>query len=97
MTQEPEPQAERLGRLAFAYCKIGTVSLLCGRFALPVAAVLSATLFLVSYMKGKKDTKCIGRYPLGVAAFWLCILTLWLLCQFRVLAAPDWLRAYFGI
>ncbi len=72
-----EARSEKLGRLAFAYCKIATLSLLAGRFVLPVAATLSAGFFIVSYFQGKKDTKCYLKYPLVAAAFWIVVLIFW--------------------
>ena len=87
-----ETSGERFGRLAFAYCKIATVSLLLGRFALPVAASLSAGFFVVGYLQGKKDTRCVGRYPLGVAALWTLVAAVWLLCEFAPNRVPVWLH-----
>lgn len=87
-----ETRQERFGRLAFAYCKIATVSLICGRFALPVAGTLSALLFIAGWVGGKKDTKCYLRYPLGAAAFWLVIVGIWFACEFAVDTVPFWLR-----
>ena len=86
----PETRGEHAGRLAFAYCKIAFVSLLCGRFTLPVAAGLSALLFLTGYVQGKRDTKCWAKYPLGIAAFWLLVLALWLGWEFAPHAMPWW-------
>ena len=92
MSPTDEPRGERFGRLAFAYCKIAFVSLLCGRFTLPVAAGLSAIFYLVAYAQGKRDTKCWAKYPLPIAAFWLLVLGLWLACEFAPVAMPPWLR-----
>ncbi len=84
-----EDRAETFGRLAFAYCKIATVSLLLGRFALPVAAVLSAGFFVVAWWRGKRDTRCYLRYPLAAAGFWAVIVAIWLVAEF--IGLPWWL------
>lgn len=94
--RSPEPASERFGRLAFAYCKIATVSLIAGRFALPVAAFLSALFFVVSYVRGKKDTKCYLQNPLLAAGFWIVILVAWVLTQLYSASLPEWFRAWRG-
>ncbi|MEQ1821491.1 MAG: hypothetical protein ABL949_03190 [Fimbriimonadaceae bacterium] len=90
--ENKEPAADRFGRLAFAYCKIATVSLLLGRFALPVAALLSATFFILGWVRGKKETKCYLRYPLLAAGFWLAVLAIWFAIEFAPTAIPSWLK-----
>ncbi|MEI7984908.1 MAG: hypothetical protein WCI55_04705 [Armatimonadota bacterium] len=90
--QTPAPQENKLGRLAFAYCKIATFSLLAGRFALPFAALLSAIFFIVSYKQGKKETKCYLRYPLIAASFWLLIVGAWVTIQFLPDIVPSWIK-----
>lgn len=87
-----ETGGERWGRLAFAYCKIATVSLLLGRFALPAAALLSAAFFIVSWAQGKRETKCYLRYPLAAAGFWLVVLGVWLGFEFAAATMPGWLE-----
>jgi len=82
----------KAGRLAFAYCKIATFSLLAGRYALPLAALLSASFFVVSFFQGKKDTRCYLRYPLIAAGFWIVVLAFWLLIHLLPSMFPDWLR-----
>ena len=81
--------ADTFGRLAFAYCKIATVSLLLGRFALPVAASLSAGFFVLAWWRGKRDTPCYLRYPLAAAGFWMVVVLLWLIAEF--VGLPGWL------
>ncbi len=88
---ENEPLQDRFGRLAFAYCKIATVSLLLGRYALPAAGLLSATFFILGWVRGKKETKCYLRYPLVAAGFWLTVLAIWLGFEFAPRAMPSWL------
>jgi hypothetical protein len=85
-----ETQAERLGRLAFAYCRIATVCLLLGRYALPVAAILSAGLYLAAWITGKKDTKCYLRDPRLAIALWVFVAGGWLWAEFGA-SAPRWL------
>ncbi|MCE9558885.1 MAG: hypothetical protein K8R88_08030 [Armatimonadetes bacterium] len=87
----PEETSEKFGRLAFAYCKIATVSLLLGRFALPVAAVLSAGFFVAGWFRGKKDTRCALRSPLLAAGLWGVVLAVWLGCEFAPRVMPSWL------
>ena len=61
---------ERYEKVAFQFCKIATVALICGRFTLPVAATLTTALYITAFVQGKRDTLCILRYPLLIAAFW---------------------------
>lgn len=86
-----ESSGEKFGRLAFAYCKIATVSLILGRFALPVACALSAGFFIAGWIKGKTDTKCVLKYPLPIATLWLIVLSLWLTLEFAPASMPAWL------
>jgi hypothetical protein len=69
--------AEKLERVAFAWCRIATAALILGPFVLPVAAGLSAGLFIAAYLKGKSDTQCWFRHPLVAAGFWIAVLVLW--------------------
>ena len=79
MKESPGAKAERI---AFAYCKIATFSFLCGRYVLPVAATLSAGLYLIAVLKGKHDTRCWLRYPPLIAAVWASVVTIWLAAEF---------------
>ena len=100
MTTEPTPPSEpenKLARLAFAYCKIATFSLLFGRFTLPLAALLSASFFIIGYIKGKKDTKCYLRYPLLAAGFWFLVMVAWVVLQIIPGGAPSWLKTLYGL
>jgi len=69
MTLEPT-SGERFEKIAFQFCKIATVALICGRFTLPIAATLAAVLYVTAFVQGKHDTRCVLRYPLLIAAFW---------------------------
>ena len=93
MSTEPNesPKSEQFGRLAFAWCKIATVSLIAGRFALPVAALLSAGFFIAAWIKGKHDTKCFVRQPLVTAGLWILVLSIWLWAEFAPVGFPSWL------
>lgn len=86
-----ELPSDKLGRLAFAWCKVATPCLLLGRFALPVAALLSSALFVWAYVQGKRDTKCALKYPLFAASFWIIIFLLWLFLEFSPSARPMWI------
>ena len=61
---------ERFEKVAFQFCKIATVAVICGRFTLPIAATLAAFLYIAAFVKCKNDTRCILRYPLLIAAVW---------------------------
>lgn len=67
----------KLEGLAFQFCKIATVSLLAGRYVLPVSAGLCACLYFAAYFKGKRESRCILRYPLLIGAFWLAVTAGW--------------------
>jgi hypothetical protein len=88
----PTHAENKLSRLAFAYCKIATFSLLAGRFTLPLAALLSSSFFIISYFQGKKDTKCYLKYPLLAAGFWIIVLVVWITVQFLPDAVPSWIK-----
>ena len=53
--------------IAFQFCKVATVVLLTGRWALPIAAGLCAVFFLLAHFNGKRDTRCLLRSPLLAA------------------------------
>lgn len=89
-TEQEATKDNKAGRLAFAYCKIATFSLIAGKFALPLAALLSATLFIVGYVQGKRDTKCYLRYPLIAAGFWILVLTFWVVMKLNPNLLPGW-------
>ncbi|MCC7494172.1 MAG: hypothetical protein IT204_17565 [Fimbriimonadaceae bacterium] len=63
--------------LAFTFCKAATVCLLCGRYALPVAAGAAAVLYVVAWRHGQRTTRCFARHPLAIAAFWLTVVLAW--------------------
>ena len=68
--QSERTRGEVYEGVAFQFCKVATVALLAGRYVLPVAASLCAILYVAAYVKGKRDTRCVLRYPLLISAFW---------------------------
>ena len=71
--------------LAFTFCKVASVALIAERFTLPLAAFLSATFYVLAYVKDKKDTRCWARVPLLIAGFWIFVGLVALIFIFR----PD--------
>lgn len=74
--------------IAFQFCKVATVALLAGRFVLPVASGLCAIFYVMAVVKGKKDTRCVLRHPLLIAALWgfVCV------ASTLLIARPDFVR-----
>ncbi len=68
--REPKTRGEVYEGIAFTFCKVATVVLLAQRFALPLAAGAAAAFYVLAYWQGKKDTRCVARYPLAIATFW---------------------------
>jgi hypothetical protein len=77
------PAGQRYEKLAFTFCKAATVCLLCGRYALPVAASLAAVFYVAAWRRGVRETRCILRYPLLIAAFWITVVGIWYAGQSR--------------
>lgn len=67
--------------VAFQFCKVATVAFILGRWTLPVASGLAACLYLWAYLSGKKDTRCVLRFPLLIAGFWgaVSVAAFWLM------------------
>lgn len=63
--------------IAFSFCKAATVALICGRYALPIAALFAAGFFVAAYAKGERETRCFLGPPLVVAGFWVAVVALW--------------------
>lgn len=59
----PTTRADKLKGVAFQVCKVATVSLIAGRFTLPVAAGLCSVLYGAVFVLGKRNTRCVLRYP----------------------------------
>ena len=68
---------QRYEKLAFTFCKAATICLLAGRYALPVAGGLAALYYLASYRHGVRETRCVLRYPLLIAVFWISVIAIW--------------------
>ena len=69
--------------IAFNFCKAATIILIAQRFALPVAAGAAAVFYLLAHVHGKRDTRCVLRIPLLIAAFWgsISVISLWLILR----------------
>ena len=78
LAQSPT-RGEVYERVAFTFCKAATLILLTQRFALPVASGAAAIFYVMADRHGKKDTRCILRVPLLIAAFWgaVCLVSLY--------------------
>jgi len=70
-------KGEKYEGIAFTFCKAATIMLFTQRFALPISSGAAAIFYILAYINGKKDTCCIMRLPLYIAAFWfiVCILS----------------------
>jgi hypothetical protein len=71
--ETPRGRGEVFEGIAFQFCKVATVTLIAGRFALPLAAGLCALFYVLAWTKGKRDTRCVLKYPLLIAAFWIVV------------------------
>ena len=76
---QPPMRGEVYERVAFTFCKAATLILLTQRFALPVASGAAAIFYVLADRHGKKDTRCVLRVPLLIAAFWgaVCLVSLY--------------------
>jgi hypothetical protein len=76
---QPPMKGDAYERLAFTFCKAATIILLTQRFALPVASGAAAVFYVLADRHGKKDTRCVLRVPLLIAAFWgaVCLVSLY--------------------
>lgn len=63
-------KAERYEGTAFTFCKAATIILLTQKFALPVAAGAAAIFYVLAYRHGARESRCILKWPLLIAAFW---------------------------
>lgn len=75
--EAPRTRGETFERTAFTLCKIATFTLLFGRYALPLAATGAAVFFVLAYRSGQRETRCIGKHPLLIAAFWIGVVGMW--------------------
>ena len=76
----PKTKGEIYEGIAFTFCKAATIILLTQKFALPVASGAAAFFYILADRHGKKDTRCILKVPLLIAAFWgtVCLTSLYL-------------------
>lgn len=81
-------KGERYEALAFTFCKTATLVLLTQKFALPVSAGVAAVFYVLAEVHGKKDTRCILKHPLLIAAFWGSIAVCALIIQLWPLFQP---------
>jgi len=83
MSEPQKPKGEVIEGIAFQFCKIATVALILQRWTLPVAAFAASLLYLWAHFSGKRDTRCILRYPLLIGVFWGAVggITLWLMLK----------------
>ena len=77
LTAPPKSKGEIYEGIAFQFCKVATVTLLAGRFALPAASGLCAIFYVMAVAKGKNDTRCILKHPLLIAGLWgtVCVVS----------------------
>lgn len=86
-------KGEKYEGIAFQFCKIATVALIAGRFALPVAALCCAAFYGLALRNGKKDTRCVLRYPWVLIVFWGVIGIVALV----LIGFPHWLPQQLGL
>ena len=73
----PLSRGEAFEKLAFTLCKIAPFALFTGRFALPLAATGAALFFALAFFNDKRDTRCVFKHPLLIAAFWIAVALIW--------------------
>lgn len=80
---EERSKGEVYEGIAFQFCKVATVSLIAQRFTLPVAAGCCAIFYVLALAHGKRDTRCILRYPALLVGFWGVVagVSLWLIVR----------------
>lgn len=84
--------AQKLEGIAFTFCKCATVALLLGPWVLPGAAFLTALFYVLAYIKGQRDSRCVLHWPLLIAGFWVFVGSVALVLKLH----PDFLKI-FGI
>ncbi len=81
----PKTRGEVYEGIAFTFCKAATIILIARDYALPAAAGACAVFYLLAYFYGKRDTRCLLRMPLLIAAFWGIIALVALYARLRPL------------
>jgi hypothetical protein len=78
MNEPTKTKGQVFEGIAFQFCKIATVALIAGRFALPIAAGACSIFYVLAMLNGKNDTRCFLRYPALIAFLWalVCIVSL---------------------
>jgi hypothetical protein len=70
-------RAEKYEKLAFTFCKMGTVGLMCWLLTPPIFVLLVALIALglygYSFMLGIRRSRCFLRKPLLIMAFWVVV------------------------
>ncbi len=70
-------RAEKYERLAFTFCKMGTVGLLAWALTPPIFVLLVATVAIALYAKavtlGVTRSRCFLRKPTLIIAFWAVV------------------------
>ena len=82
----PTTRSDKLEGVAFQFCKIATVSLIAGRFTLPVASGLCSVLYGAAFIFGKRDTRCVLRYPLLLFVVWGLVAV----ASIAFIVRPEW-------
>jgi hypothetical protein len=76
----PLTRAQKYDRLAFTFCKMGTVGLIAWLFTPPVFVLLVAVAAIALYGKavalGITRSQCILRRPLLIMGFWAAVATI---------------------
>ncbi len=80
--------AEKYERLAFTFCKMGTVGLLAWLFTPPIFVLLVASVAIALYARaftlGLRRSRCFLRKPVLIVAFWSVVVVAdagWLLLR----------------
>ena len=84
----PRDKGQEYEKLAFTFCKTATIVLLANRYALPVSAGAAIVFYLLADRHGQKESRCILRYPLLIAAFWSIVLAVWIFGTFLAMRGP---------
>ncbi len=80
---EPKTKGQQYESVAFNFCKASTIILITGKYALPVAAGAASILYLMAWLNGQRDTRCILGRPLVVSAFWGIVAAIWIYLRLR--------------
>jgi hypothetical protein len=73
----PLGRAEKYERLAFTFCKMGTIGLLAWLLTPPifvlVVALVAIALYLRAFTLGITRSRCVLRKPLLIMGFWAAV------------------------